>query len=84
MIGVGCVVVSLKPLFRTSSWRSFRAAMFIAMGLSAVFPVFHGLLLYGPHQMKQQMGLSWLVLQGFLYVFGAAIYAVRNDFIRCL
>ena len=50
--------------------------MFVAMGLSAVFPVLHGLQLYGIQQMNRQIGLSWMVLQGFLYVLGAAIYAV--------
>jgi len=47
------------------------------MGLSAVFPVFHGLKLYGLAQMRLQMGLVWLVLQGVLYLGGAGIYACR-------
>lgn len=51
--------------------------MFVAMGLSAVFPVLHGLRLYGASQMKKQIGLSWLVLQGVLYTLGAGIYAVN-------
>lgn len=47
------------------------------MGLSAVFPVFHGLHKYGFQQMQRQIGLGWLVVQGVLYVTGAAIYACR-------
>ncbi|KAJ5736270.1 uncharacterized protein N7483_001395 [Penicillium malachiteum] len=58
-------------------WRPFRAAMFVGMGLSAVFPVVHGLVLFGFERMRQQIGLSWLLLQGFLYILGAAIYAAR-------
>lgn len=50
--------------------------MFVLMGLSAVFPVLHGFRLYGASQLKKQIGLSWLVLQGGLYILGAAIYAV--------
>ena len=50
--------------------------MFAAMGLSAVVPVIHGLRLYGYEQMVSLIGLPWLVLQGVLYVVGAAIYAV--------
>lgn len=50
--------------------------MFVAMGLSAVFPVLHGLRLYGVRQLQQQIGLSWLVGQGVLYIAGASIYAV--------
>jgi adiponectin receptor len=53
--------------------------MFVALGLSAVFPVLHGLRLYGFQQMCRQMGLLWVVLQGSLYIIGAGIYAVSAD-----
>ena len=75
-LGAGCTAVSVMSKFRTPSWRPFRAGMFVSMGLSAVFPVLHGLRRYGLSQMRQQIGLSWLVLQGMLYVLGAGIYAV--------
>lgn len=58
--------------------------MFIAMGLSAVFPVFHGLVLYGLHRLNRQISLFWLVLQGFLYIVGAAFYAVRMNLVKSL
>lgn len=76
-IGAGCSIVSLLPRFRTPRWRPFRAGMFVSMGLSAVFPVLHGLQLFGMEQMRRQIGLEWLLLQGFLYILGAGIYAVR-------
>jgi hypothetical protein len=50
--------------------------MFVLMGLSAAFPVLHGLELYGIEQMQDRIGLTWLVLQGFLYILGAGLYAV--------
>lgn len=53
--------------------------MFVAMGLSAIMPVFHGLNLYGFEQMRSAIGLLWLILQGFLYILGAAIYAVSTN-----
>lgn len=52
--------------------------MFVAMGLSAVFPVLDGLATYGWEQMQSQIGLFWLVLQGFLYILGAGLYAVSR------
>ncbi|KAA6416251.1 MAG: hemolysin-III channel [Lasallia pustulata] len=76
-IGVGCTIVSVTPKFRTPIWRPFRAGMFVAMGLSAVFPVFHGLSVFGLQQMNSQIGLPWVVLQGLLYILGAGIYATR-------
>jgi adiponectin receptor len=51
--------------------------MFVGMGLSAVFPVLHGLQMFGFDQMTRQIGLGWLLLQGFLYILGATIYAAR-------
>lgn len=50
--------------------------MFVGMGMSAVLPVLDGLATYGFHQMRRQIGLSWLVLQGALYIIGAGLYAV--------
>jgi adiponectin receptor len=51
--------------------------MFVMMGLSAVAPVIHGLRLYGLEQMRKTIALDWVVLQGFLYILGAALYAAR-------
>ncbi|KAJ5888064.1 hypothetical protein N7495_008105 [Penicillium taxi] len=76
-IGLGCVCVSILPQFRTPRWRPFRAAMFVGMGLSAVFPVLHGLQMFGSDRMREQIGLEWLLLQGFLYILGAGLYAAR-------
>ena len=79
-IGTACTMVSINPKFRSPQWRSFRATMFVAMGLSAVFPVLHGVSKYGVSHLNQAMGLRWVVLQGFLYVLGAFIYAVSALF----
>jgi adiponectin receptor len=51
--------------------------MFALMGLSAVFPMIHGVRLYGFAHMCESAGLDWFVLQGVLYITGAAIYAAR-------
>lgn len=74
-IGAATMIVVLYPKFRTPEWRPVRAFMFVAMGLSAVVPVLHGLQMFGYEQMEKQIGLSWLVGQGVLYIAGAAIYA---------
>lgn len=77
-IGAGTLLAVLHPKFREPGWRPLRAGMFVAMGLSAVFPVVHGWGLYGLEQLERQIGLSWMVLQGVLYIAGAAIYAVSS------
>ncbi|KAH4415117.1 hypothetical protein HBH92_073680 [Parastagonospora nodorum] len=70
-------VVSMHNKFRTPALRPFRALMFVLMGLSAVFPVLHGIQLYGVAHMRKAAGMDWVVLQGVLYITGAAIYAAR-------
>jgi adiponectin receptor len=69
--------VSVSPSFRTPELRVFRASLFFAMGLSAVFPVLHGLFIFGYGNLTKTIGLNWLVLQGVLYITGAALYANR-------
>ncbi|KAH8704463.1 hemolysin-III related-domain-containing protein [Phaeosphaeriaceae sp. PMI808] len=70
-------VVSTHDKFRTPALRPFRALMFVLMGLSAVFPVLHGIQLYGVAHLRNSIGLDWVVLQGVLYITGAAMYAAR-------
>ncbi|KAL3427867.1 ADIPOR-like receptor SPBC12C2.09c [Phlyctema vagabunda] len=76
-LGLGCATVSIFERFRTPAWRPYRAGMFVAMGLSAVFPVLHGLELHGFQRMREGMGLTWMLLEGFLYILGAGLYAAR-------
>lgn len=78
-IGAATLAVVLLPKFRTQEWRPVRALMFVAMGLSAVVPVMHGIKLYGVAQLERQIGLSWVVGQGVLYITGAALYAVSAN-----
>lgn len=52
--------------------------MFVAMGLSAVFPVLHGVGIHGVEDMRDRIGLIWLLTQGALYILGAGIYAVSH------
>ncbi|PSK55978.1 hypothetical protein B9Z65_4856 [Elsinoe australis] len=77
LLGVLCTAVSVVPGFRTPKWRPARTGMFVAMGLSAVVPVGHGLWIYGVEELERRMGLSWCVRQGVLYVAGAGLYAAR-------
>lgn len=76
VLAIACSAVSIVPRFRTPEWRPYRAAMFVSMGLSAIFPVLQGMQLYGVNKLKGQIGLYWLVGQGALYILGAGIYAV--------
>lgn len=47
IFGGATIIAVTKPIFRTPQYRWIRSCLFLAMGLSAVFPVIHGLFLYG-------------------------------------
>jgi len=48
------------------------------MGLSGLFPVIHGLYLYGYQEMRSMIGLDGVLVQAALYLTGAVIYAVST------
>ncbi len=52
--------------------------MFVGLGLSGVIPVIQGVLAEGFEALDARMGLTWVLLQGGLYIFGAFLYAVSS------
>ncbi|VDN55882.1 unnamed protein product [Dracunculus medinensis] len=78
VLGVAALVVSLWDRFAKPHFRPVRAIVFVAMGLSSIFPVFHNLITDGPHFLLNELSLHWLVLMGVLYLIGAALYATRT------
>ncbi|KAK1962084.1 hemolysin III family channel protein [Colletotrichum sublineola] len=77
LLGLGCGAVSWIEFFRAPEWRTFRACMFTALGTSGVVPVLHGAVVCGLAEMEARMSLSWVVLHGAMYIFGAFLYAFR-------
>lgn len=72
-----CVVATLHPRFSHSAWRSYRAAMYAGLGLSAVVFVVHGLIRHGWTTQNQRMSLDWMALMATSNLVGAAIYTAR-------
>ncbi|KAI0592896.1 hemolysin-III channel protein Izh2 [Biscogniauxia sp. FL1348] len=77
ILGLGCGIVSWVEEFRTPRYRPYRTAIFVGLGVSGIVPVCHGISIYGYQGLVERMGLDWVLLQGFLYIFGAFLYAVR-------
>ena len=76
--GAACTVVTLKPRFRTPTYRPFRAGMFVLLGVSGMIPVVHGMRLYGGAAvLDARIGLRWVLAEGAMYILGAGIYAAR-------
>lgn len=47
--------------------------VFVALGLSGVIPVVHGLFAHGFHKLCYEMGFQWLLASGSLYLIGALL-----------
>src|SRR5690348_4577005 len=63
--------------FRTPEYRWMRTILFLALGLSAIIPVVHGLLIYGLAPLVDMMSLYYMIAMGSMYVTGALIYGWR-------
>ncbi|KAF2084934.1 HlyIII-domain-containing protein [Saccharata proteae CBS 121410] len=74
---LACAVAAVSETFRTPTFRPFRAATFVALGMSAGLPAINGIKMYGFHALNERIGLTWLVAHGAMYVLGAGIYASR-------
>ena len=82
-----CVTTSFIEKFSSPDYRTFRACMFISLGVSTVIPVIHSAYIQGVVNNVGFIGgvfIIWnefylwgLLLMGFCFVFGAVLYALR-------
>ena len=76
IVGIGTVLVSLLPMFQSPEYRTFRATLFLVMGLSGIAPIIHKLILHY-HEPEALYTTFYEVVMGIFYVLGALIYATR-------
>ncbi|KAF9261710.1 HlyIII-domain-containing protein [Marasmius fiardii PR-910] len=77
LIGLGAAYIVLNPEYAKPTHRGARTTVFIGLGLSAVVPLVHWASVHGIRKMFQEMGFSWLLISGFIYIVGALLYANR-------
>lgn len=77
VLGMICTVTTFDSKFSTPYYRPFRSAMFILFGLSGIFPVIGAVHLYGLEDAIRRSGAIWLFSEGFFYILGACLYAMR-------
>lgn len=74
VIGLTGMIVSLWEKFDKPKYRTFRAAVFLTMGLSAVVPAVHFSIRFGWSIALEKASLGWMILMGCLYVMGTLMY----------
>jgi len=75
--GACATYVVLDPEYARPTHRGARTGVFISLGLCAVVPVTQLVIQRGPMKVFSEMGFSWLLTSGTLYIAGALIYANR-------
>ncbi|CAK5118032.1 unnamed protein product [Meloidogyne enterolobii] len=78
VLGIAAVVVSLWDKFAQPKFRPLRGGVFLAMGLSSIVPALHLALTDGFKWMFDYASFHWLLLMGFLYITGAAVYMCHS------
>ncbi|KAF9184117.1 hypothetical protein BGZ51_003555 [Haplosporangium sp. Z 767] len=78
IFGVATIVAVVRPEFRTPHYRWIRSCLFLTLGLCGVFPVIHGIVLYGIPLAQVAISLNYMICMGSSYVVGALIYASRT------
>ncbi|KAF6524746.1 hypothetical protein HZS61_010541 [Fusarium oxysporum f. sp. conglutinans] len=74
LLGTGCAINSWVEQFRTPRWRPYRAMMFAALGLSGFIPIIHGVAIYGYKGLDDRISVTWIIIHGAMYLFGAVLY----------
>lgn len=77
VLGMICTKVTFDQKFSTPQYRPFRSTMFILFGLSGGLPVLTAISLFGSESAFERSNAAWLVAEGFFYIFGACLYAMR-------
>jgi adiponectin receptor len=77
IVALACVIATFSPTFRSPALRSYRAAMYTALGLSAILFITHGLILYGWDIQSHRMSLTCVIETAALNLVGAVAYATR-------
>ncbi|KAG0068493.1 hypothetical protein BGZ89_004639 [Linnemannia elongata] len=77
IFGAATIFVVMRPKFRSPQFRWVRSGLFLAMGLSGLFPIVHGIVLYGFAMAQRAVALNYMFCMGAAYVIGALIYGSR-------
>ncbi|KAH7247415.1 mPR-like GPCR protein [Fusarium redolens] len=77
LLGTGCAIISWVEQFRTPRWRPYRAMMFAGLGLSGFIPIIHGVAIYGYKGLDDRISVTWIIIHGAMYLFGAVLYVAR-------
>jgi len=77
VLGLLTLLLLTLERFDQPEYRTFRALVFVGLGLVSALPIIHFLIMNGVSESIRQGSLVKLVTMGGLYIFGAFLYAAR-------
>lgn len=75
-IGAMSLVFLLSPLAQNPSAQKLVVPLFVTFAASGLFPLWHGVKLYGYDRMNQLMGLEYVLVHGALYLVALTPFMV--------
>jgi adiponectin receptor len=77
VVAISCGIFTMRPVFRTPTYRLYRSAMYGVLGFSGFIPAIHGVLSHGWTAQNERMSLVYLIGLRLFNGTAAAIYAAR-------
>ncbi|KAF8978656.1 hypothetical protein BGZ46_006248 [Entomortierella lignicola] len=77
-LGGATIVATMQKRFQIPQFRWVRSGLFLALGLSGLCPIIHGIVLYGFPLAQKAAALNYMFCMGAAYVFGVLIYGSRT------
>lgn len=76
--GMLAMYTVVQPKYATPKFRPVRAGVFVALGLSGVAPILHGVYLSGRSEFVfSTLGYKYVVWSGAMYIFGTLLYVAH-------
>lgn len=76
IMGIFTIITLLSPVFSTSKFRSFRASLFVAMGLFGLIPAVHATAVNWDEP-QRNMTLAYEAAMALSYLIGTVFYVTR-------
>lgn len=77
VLGSTCAKLTFDEKFSSLEYRPFRSFMFILFGLSGILPIIAGVKIFGAEDAMARAEAGWCCAEGFFYILGACLYALR-------
>jgi adiponectin receptor len=77
VLGILTIVITMMEKFNRPEYRTFRASLFVGLGITSALPIIHLIKDNGLAYVVERGALYHALIMGALYITGACLYAAR-------